>query len=433
MNAPGLDAGRGAVQASSRVYYGWAVLVVAAAAMVGTLPGRTQGLGLVTEPLLVDLGLTRVRYAEINLWATLIGAFFALGIGRAIDQVGSRLTLVAVTVSLGLVVCLMSQATSLVGLAFLLTLTRGLGQSALSVVSLTMVGQWFVRRVDMAMAIYTVTMSVGFMMAFPVVGGLVQAWGWRAAWWTVGCGLLIGLAPIGWFVVRRNPEACGLRPDGDDPADLRQAGDAARAAAADDRFGHDWWFAVRTAAFWVFALGASLYGLVASGIGLFNEAILAERGFDATMYYNTLVVTALTALAGNFTGGWLARRVRITSLLAASMLILAAGLFALPYVRTTTHVMFWATAMGLGGGFVTVLFFTVWPRVFGRRHLGRIQGAAQAMTVVASAVGPLVLAWCVEYTGTYVTAFYVLAVPVALVGLCAAVVKLPAAPYPLEK
>ncbi len=43
-----------------------------------------------------------------------------------------------------------------------------------------------------------------------------------------------------------------------------------------------------------------------------------------------------------------------------------------------------------------VLFFSVWPRAFGRRDLGRIQGAAQALTVLASAVGPLLLAWCVD-------------------------------------
>ena len=39
------------------IYYGWVVLGVAALAMVGTLPGRTQGLGLITEPLLADLGV----------------------------------------------------------------------------------------------------------------------------------------------------------------------------------------------------------------------------------------------------------------------------------------------------------------------------------------------------------------------------------------
>src|SRR2546425_2004517 len=37
---------------AGRFYYGWIVLGVAALAMVGTLPGRTQGLGLITEPLL---------------------------------------------------------------------------------------------------------------------------------------------------------------------------------------------------------------------------------------------------------------------------------------------------------------------------------------------------------------------------------------------
>src|SRR5205085_7642409 len=57
-------------------YYGWVQMLVAAAAMVGTLPGRTQGLGLVTEPLLQDMGLSRVAFAEFNLWATLIGALF---------------------------------------------------------------------------------------------------------------------------------------------------------------------------------------------------------------------------------------------------------------------------------------------------------------------------------------------------------------------
>ncbi len=36
-------------------YYGWVNLAVAALAMVGTFPGRTQGLGLITEPLMRDL------------------------------------------------------------------------------------------------------------------------------------------------------------------------------------------------------------------------------------------------------------------------------------------------------------------------------------------------------------------------------------------
>ena len=81
--------------------------------------------------------------------------------------------------------------------------------------------------------------------------------------------------------------------------------------------------------------------------------------------------------------------------------------------------------MGLGGGLVMVLFFSVWPRLFGRRHLGRIQGAAQALTVVASAIGPLLLAWCVAWTGSYAVMFRLLAGVIAAVAAAALVAPLP--------
>src|SRR5678815_1573098 len=136
-------------------YYGWVVMSVAALAMVATLPGRTQGLGLITESLLKDLKLDRVTFAQMNLWATLIGSLFCLGIGRLVDQLGSRLVLAFVSLCLGIVVLAMSYVSAASAMFCCLILSRGFGQSALSVVSLTMVGQWFARRLNMAMATYS--------------------------------------------------------------------------------------------------------------------------------------------------------------------------------------------------------------------------------------------------------------------------------------
>jgi len=400
------------------------MLLVAAAAMVGTLPGRTQGLGLITEPLLADLGLDRVTYATINFWATVIGAIGALGIGRAIDRFGNRVVLTSVAIALGIVVMFMSRTTTVAGLAFWTTLTRTIGQSALSVISLAMVGQWFVRRIDAAMAVYSIVMSIGFMIAFPTVGALIQEWGWRRAWLAIGLALVAALAPLAYVVVRPTPESVGLTPDGDGA----QPSPGVPRSGVRDEFeleGYTWQEAVRTPAFWMFAIGAALYGLVASGIGLFNESILTERGFGASVYYQTLVVTAMTALAGNFLGGWLARRVQLPSLLSAALAILAIGLAALPHVTTVAHVMLWATAMGLGGGLVMVLFFSVWARVYGRRHLGRIQGLGQAMTVLASALGPLLLAWWIDRTGSYAAMFRILAAVVGVTAIGALVTPMP--------
>ena len=402
-----------------RVYYGWTMLLLAATAMVGTLPGRTQGLGLITEPLMADLAISRIDYAQLNLWATLAGSLCAIGAGRFIDRFGARAVLTAVALSLGAVVCLMSEVRSFWSLALAVTLTRGLGQSALSVVSLAMVGQWFVRKIDTAMAVYSIVMSIGFMAAFPLVGSLVQSRGWRVAWLAVGIALVAGLAPLSWLLARRSPEAIGVPPDGERKP-------LTPSAAATFLSGMGWKDALATPTFWVFAIGAALYGLVASGIGLFNESILAERGFGPNVYYQTLIVTAMTALVGNFGGGWLATRVSLPKLLAVSLFTLTAGLAVLPHVATLAQVMLWAVAMGLGGGLVMVLFFSVWPRVFGRRNLGRIQGAAQALTVVASAVGPLLLAWCIEWTGSYAAMFYSLAAVIALTGVAALLTPLPA-------
>lgn len=399
-------------------YYGWVNLAIAAFAMVGTLPGRTQGLGLITEQLISDLNINRVFFARINLWATLIGALFALGIGRLIDRFGSRRVLTGLALALGIVVLAMSSATAVIAMAVLITLTRGLGQSALSVVSISIVGQWFVRRLHVAMAIYTIVLSVGFMLAFPLVGAAVLASGWRTAWSAIGFTLLLGLSPLAWIFVRRTPEACGLLPDGETKTNNH---------GSENLTGMTLWQACLTPAFWIFGLASAVYGLIASGIALFNESILAERGFDAATYHRSLVIVALTALAGNFLGGWLTSKGKMNRLLSLAMGMLAASLFALPHLTTELHVVFYAAVMGLAGGFVIVIFFSFWSRAYGRAHLGKIQGAAQSLTVIASAIGPLLLAEGVTRTGSYAAMFYTLALVVVLLGLCAWFVPVPQA------
>src|SRR4029079_3521613 len=221
------------------------------------------------------------------------------GVGRLIDRFGSRVVLTIVSLLLGAVVLIMSGATSVAVVAILITLTRGLGQSALSVVSITIVGHWFVRRLNMAMAVYTVLLSIGFMIAFPLIGAMVLKSGWRITWSTVGLALLIGLAPLALMLVRRSPESCGINPDGE--LSSSQHGDKTSSGVSLVQ-------ALLTPGFWVFGIASAVYGLIASGIALFNESILAERGFDASTYHRSLVIVALTALVGNFLGGWLATK-----------------------------------------------------------------------------------------------------------------------------
>ena len=398
---------------SRSIYYGWAILVVAALAMVGTLPGRTQGLGLVTESLLRDLHTDRVTYATINLWATLIGAAFCLPYGRLIDRLGSRIAMTSTLLALGATVVVMSRVTSTFGLCIAITLTRGFGQSALSVESLALVGEWFARKLNQAMGVYSLLVGIGFIAAFPSVGQAVLRFGWRGTWAVVGGVLLIILMPLAWFLVRDQPEDEGLALDGDDGAQACQSSDFTLREA------------LLTPAFWVFSLSSSVFGLVYSGIALFNESILAERGFDASTYHLVLAISALVGLLANFGGGWLASRWPIQRLMGLGMAVLGGALIALPLVQTQLQVVLYGVTMGAAGGVVTVVFFSVWGQAFGRTHLGRIQGSAQTMTVLASAVGPLLLAETFRRTGSSDSLFYGLAGIVAILGISSWYVRMP--------
>ena len=383
----------------------WINVVVAAVIMLATMPGRTQGLGLITEPLLGDLRLDRVTYANINLWATLLGAAICLPIGRVFDRVGLRSTTLVLTLLLAAVVWAMSRlGEGIWALFFLVLATRTLGQSALSVASITTVGKSFDKKAGLAMGVYSVLLSMFFAAAFAFVGTSVRMNGWRTAWAQLAIGLVVIAAPT--VLLLREPRAAAAAGAGGEES----AGSHDGATLAE---------ALRTPAFWIFAGATSLFGLVSSGLGLFNQAVLAERGFTQQTYVDFVTATFLIGLAGQFGCGWLTLRWSLPRLLAIAMGIYGVALIGLPFVTIMTHVWIIAVLLGLSGGMITVLFFAVWGAAFGQAHLGRIQGAAQMSTVLASAVGPLIFAKGHELTGSYALPLWLLAPCVLLVGAAA--------------
>ena len=381
--------------------------------MVATLPGRSVGIGLITEPLIADLGISRLDFAEKNFWATIFGALFNLICGVTIDRFGVRAVVTAVLFVLSLVVLGFSQMAGAGFLLLLLVLMRGVGQSALSVVSLTMVGKWFVRRLSVAMGIFAVLMSLGFAVAIVVAGDVVLKQGWRVMWSGLGWILMI-LSGLCLLFVRRDPEAVGLDTE----------------VVKDDEsqepvIGFTLVQALMTPAFYVFAIGSALYNLVIAGVMLFNQSILGELGFDETVFQYAMAAFMATGLLGNFTAGWAARRWSLGRLMTVAMLAVGLYLLLFPELKTSGQALTHAGLLGFSGGVVSVIFFTAWADIFGRLHLGKIQGAAQVFAVLASATGPWFIESVFSSAGSYAPAFYALAPAVLIVAVFAYFVNIP--------
>ena len=350
----------------------WIHVGVAALAMVATLPGRTHGLGLFTEPILRDFGLDRADYGLIGLAGTLLGALFCLPCGWLTDRVGTRAVLVGTMGLLAVAVFGLAAWTGgIVGLFLLILLTRGFGQSALSVASLTLIGRSARDRTGLAMGLYSFLTSVGFLGAFILLRSVVTAnpGEWRGPWTGIGVGVLAIAIASALLVRNRALDA--------DAADPTAGAEPSRTLGQ----------ALRSGAFWVFALGTSLYGLVGSGTSLFNESILAERGFGKAVFLNVSIVGIPVGLAANLLGGWLATKIRLGRLFAGAMALLAITLTSFPFVVSEPQVYTYARGLAASGGIITVCFFSVWRRLYGPAALGRIQGAAQLLTVLASGIG----------------------------------------------
>ncbi|HZE95495.1 MAG TPA: MFS transporter [Planctomycetota bacterium] len=388
--------------------YGWVIVVLGAVAMVGTFPGRTHGIALITESLIADLHVDRLDFAWINTVASLIGASFCLPFGWITDRFGLRFTLTFLMAATGATAwVLVRQSGGFVPLLILVTLQRGFGQSALSAASVTAVGKWHPVRAQMQMGLFAFLVGILFAAAFGVVGKVLETKGWRPAWTGVSAAVALVGAPLMLLFMREAPPAGVVAPGALPPAETGLAQ------------------ALRTPAFWIFAGSSAIFMLASSGLGLFQEAIFAERGFSAKVYHDILSITFLLGLTAQLASGWFSQRWSLGILNAFSMFFYAGALLMIPFVTSLTTLWIASSLMGLSGGIITVVYFAFWSQAFGQGSLGRIQSAAQLITVVASALGPLIFESLHRHYGSYGPAMLGLAPVVLLFGVASWKVKFP--------
>ena len=206
----------------------------------------------------------------------------------------------------------------------------------------------------------------------------------------------LGYAAVALVFWRDNPEECGLLPDGG-PAPEQPSGTAACPATRNFTLRE----AVRRYPFWVFALGLSLFGLYMTGMTFHVASIFRQVGVPEREAFAIFLPGAVIAVTIRLGGGWLSDRVPLKYLLAgmlAGIAFASAGL-----IVSEAAGRFWTLVAGNGlcGGFFGLLLQVTWPRFFGRLHLGTISGAATALTVFASALGPYAFGQVFEITGSY--------------------------------
>lgn len=408
-------------------FYGWIIVAVASIGIVFSIPGQTMGFSVFTDILMSELGLSRVQLSSAYFIGTVLSGFTLPLLGVWFDRLGARRMVVYTSVATGLILFYLSwvrglldqlapidpdtttflprTATAFVLITIGFYLIRASAQGVLTMTSRNVIGKWFDYHRGIALAASGTVTAFAFSVAPAALNGLVDRIGYSHTWQLLG-GLTIGvMAVLGWLFFRDNPEECGLVMDGGvtqqsgkENADMTIYRDYQRKEA------------VATWPFWAFNLSFSFFSLFATSYTFHIVSIGEEAGRTSVEIFKYFIPMSIVSVATNIGAGWLSSRTRLKYLLFVMNLAALAGVIGLLYLSTWLGLVAYIAGNGICGGFFSALTGIVWPRFFGRTHLGAISGLGMSSMVIASGIGPLVFSLSKDSFGSYGVALWISAV-----------------------
>ena len=391
----------GAAKPAKR-FLGWRMAGLATITGAMTGPGQTIGVSVAIDPLIEVLGLSRPQVSAAYLIGTLAGAAALLPVGSWIDRVGARHAMRCIGVAFGIGLVVMAGVQGFVTLAIGFTLTRWLGQGALSLVSSVVIAHWFERRRGLVFGVTAPAVSALMSLTPLILGLAIAAYGLRMAWLLAAGAVWLVVVPIGHFGIVDRPSDAGQRPDGN----LRSI---PVASAGADRPSATRGQAIRHPRFVLMSCVVATAAMVGTGLNFHQISILAGAGLSSTEAAAMFVPQVFGMIAAGLAVGAVADRFPARLLLAASMVLLIGALAMVGRLEPGWPVFAYTVILGAANGAHFPLVPTVLPRWFGLDNIGGIQGVSMLIMVAASAAGPVTLALLAENTGGYSTAAWWLA------------------------
>ena len=374
------------------------MLAIASLTMFASGPGQSHTFSVFLLPISEDLGISLTSVSSAYAFATLVAAFGLPRIGRLVDGHGVRTVLTGVGVALGVAAVAFGAVSGFVLLTLGFAALRFFGQGSLMLCAGNLTSQWFDRKRGLALSLTMLGFSVSVAVHPPLAQWLSDALGWRMAWVVMGAATWLLLLPPVLLLVFDRPEALGLRPDGAAGDDATPRPEAGRDGAI---AGLNLVQARRTSAFWVILASNGSFSALVTAMFFHQVSVFEAQGLDAATAASMFSISAVVMVVTTPLVGMLLDRFPTRPLYATALLTVSVALVAMSLVNDLPSAAAFAVAFGICNAAMHAHFTYVWPRFFGRRHLGSIQGVAQMAGVVGASVGPIPLGLAYDHLGGY--------------------------------
>lgn len=420
-----------------RIFFGWLTVIAGSIITFWSHGYYYYGLSALFMPISTELGFSRAATSVAASIGRLEGGIEAPLTGWIVDKYGPRWIVIAgiILISLGFVLMYFVDSLwsyyAVWGVVIATGVNIGTGLPFEKAIS-----NWFVKKRGLTISIRWGIAGLCVVAVLPLVAWLITIYGWRLTCVIGGVVMLIIGLPVAWFWVKqKRPEYYGLLPDGatareDPPGEDQLIKRGAEYAAEVEEVEFTLRQAIKTPAYWLLIIAAIGSGIFIQTIIIHSIPFLTDMGIDPVKAALIVGTISLLSIVTRFIAGVFADRIKrdhLRFLMGGAYFLMAVGLitFLLQPTMTTVYVLysFYYAAFGVTlplGGIIRA-------RYFGRKAFGSIQGTSMTLMTPVGILGPIYAGWVYDTTGSYMTAFTLIAV---LVTISAIVMSLARPPKP---
>lgn len=383
------------------IFFGWWVLIAIGYSLFVGAGMIFYAMSVLLEALVATRGFSVAQISGANTMFLVVGGLGGIAVGELISRYDARWCIAAGTLFIAVTYYWLPVAHSL-GAIYLAYAALGVGYAMTALVpATTLVARWFVRRRALAIALTQSGLSLGGILLTPLLARALEIDGMdglREPWVLV---VILFNVPLALLLLRPDPQAMGLSPDGDNDDLLGENAPQQGMAAVQ---------AIRSR-FFLFSAAAAFLALLAQ-VGtiahVFKWALERANGETAAI---TVATLAFCSLTGRLICGAVLDRLNLFVFVMVIYALQAVAMFGMALVEGTLAVLMLTAFFGFTVGNVLMAQPLLVAAAFGVRDFPRILSLHQLVMNGGVALGPVVIGLIYDFGGGYANGF-------AFVSLC---------------
>ncbi|MGD9559214.1 MAG: MFS transporter [Oscillospiraceae bacterium] len=386
-----------------KIYFGWWIVVAGFLVMALSYSPTFSMLGLFIKPLAEEFAVARTVSTVIAVLGSIAGVVAALFAGNFLAKRDiRRIAVLALSLQAANYLLCYSLAPSIVFVmagAFI----NGLLNMVITTIPISiLINNWFGCKLrGKALSIAMVGSGAGGMVLAPIVGALIENFGWRMGYRFFAI-LSLCLIPLVLATYVRHPQNKGLAVLGDDVA-----ADGC-APSPDTTGGIPAKKAVRLPIFWLLIIGILLTTGGTQSWNVNNAPYFSDQGFDAIQVSLLMSIAQVGLIINKLLAGAISDRKGPRLAFSICSVCLVGGYALAVFVGKASFLAYPAAILaGAGMASPTMMTSLITRDLFGIRDYAPLIGFAECAMKLGGAVVPLCMSLVYDAMGTYVPALAV--------------------------